>query len=100
MPQYIIKLNPYDPATIDVLEQLRKSRKLAAFTNEALKFFLQSEKGTQVINLMICRKPNHNCACAIDEKPDAFGHPAKSGTELSSGPAQGKCMSVLEEILK
>jgi len=99
MPKYIIKLNPYDPATIDVFEKLRKCRKLAAFTNEALKFFLQSEKGTQVISLMI-RKPTQNFVKTIDKNPDVLKHSSNSATESSSGFIQGGYRDVLENILK
>jgi hypothetical protein len=50
--QYSIKLCTYDPTIIDAYERLRKNRKQAAFTNEALKQFLSTEKGGQVLQLM------------------------------------------------
>ena len=52
MPQYSIKLCTYDPAIIDAFERLRKNRKQAAFTHEALKYFLLTEKGKQVLMIM------------------------------------------------
>jgi len=52
VPQYSIKLCTYDPAIIDAFDRLRKNRKQAAFTHEALKFFLLTEKGVQVLSLM------------------------------------------------
>jgi hypothetical protein len=52
MPQYSLKLCTYDPAIIDAFERLRKNRKQAAFTHEALKQFLSTEKGGQVLQLM------------------------------------------------
>jgi len=54
MPQFTIKLNTYDPVIVEAFLLLRKSRKQAAFTQEALKYFLASEMGVQVIDLM-CR---------------------------------------------
>jgi hypothetical protein len=52
VPQYSIKLCTYDPTIIDAFERLRKSRKQAAFTHEALKYFFSTEKGGQVLLLM------------------------------------------------
>jgi hypothetical protein len=52
MPQFTIKLHTYDPVIVEVFKRLRKSRKQTAFTHEALKYFLASEKGVQVMELM------------------------------------------------
>jgi len=52
VPQYSIKLCTYDPEIIDTFDRLRKNRKQAAFTHEALKYFLSTEKGGQVLSLM------------------------------------------------
>jgi len=52
VPQYSIKLCTYDPEVIDAFERLRKNRKQAAFTHEALKYFFSSGKGGQVLLLM------------------------------------------------
>jgi hypothetical protein len=52
MPHYSIKLATYDPTIIDAFDRLRKNRKQAAFTHEALKHFLSTEKGIQVLLLM------------------------------------------------
>lgn len=52
MPQYTIKLHTYDPDIVDAFEQLRKNRKQAAFTHEALKHFIASGKASQMIALM------------------------------------------------
>jgi hypothetical protein len=52
VPQYSIKLCTYDPTIIDAFERLRKNRKQAAFTHEALKYFFSTEKGGQVLLLM------------------------------------------------
>lgn len=52
MPQYSIKLCTYDPTIIDAFERLRKNRKQAAFTHEALKYFFSTDKAGQVLLLM------------------------------------------------
>jgi hypothetical protein len=52
VPQYSIKLCTYDPTIIDAFERLRKNRKQAAFTHEALKYYFANEKGGQVLLLM------------------------------------------------
>lgn len=52
MPQYTIKLHTYDPDIVEVFERLRKNRKQAAFTHEALKHFIASGKAAQMIALM------------------------------------------------
>lgn len=52
MPHYSVKLSTYDPAIIDAFDRLRKNRKQASFTHEALKHFLSTEKGIQVLLLM------------------------------------------------
>ena len=52
MPHYSIKLCTYDPAIIAAFARLRKNRKQAAFTHEALKNFLTTEKGGQMLLLM------------------------------------------------
>ena len=48
-----MKLISYDPSIIAAFERLRKNRKQAAFTNEALKQFLDTEKGKQMLMLMV-----------------------------------------------
>ncbi|MHB8057090.1 MAG: hypothetical protein ACYDHC_04250 [Desulfuromonadaceae bacterium] len=49
MPLYSLKLSTYDPEIIDAFERLRKSRKQATFTHEAIKQFLSTERGKQVL---------------------------------------------------
>jgi hypothetical protein len=46
---YSLKLSTYDPEIIDAFERLRKSRKQATFTHEAIKQFLSTERGKQVL---------------------------------------------------
>lgn len=52
MPQFTIKLHTYDPEIVEAFERLRKNRKQAAFTHEALKHFIASGKASQMIALM------------------------------------------------
>lgn len=52
MPHYSVKLSTYDPAIIDAFDRLRKNRKQASFTHEALKHYLSTERGIQVLLLM------------------------------------------------
>ena len=52
VPHYSVKLSTYDPAIIDAFDRLRKNRKQASFTHEALKHFLSTERGIQVLLLM------------------------------------------------
>lgn len=52
VPYYSIKLSTYDPGIIDAFDRLRKNRKQASFTQEALKHFLSTERGIQVLLLM------------------------------------------------
>ena len=97
MPRYTIKLNTYDPAIVEAFERLRKCRKQTAFTHEALKHFLASEKGAQVIELMggesahNADKVDNSCHAHLPEK---IAMPCLSDSALDS------CADVLEEILK
>ncbi len=49
VPLYSLKLSIYDPEIIAAFERLRKSRKQATFTHEAIKQFLATERGKQVL---------------------------------------------------
>ena len=49
VPLYSLKLSTYDPEIINAFERLRKSRKQATFTHEAIKQFLSTERGKQVL---------------------------------------------------
>lgn len=49
VPLYSLKISTYDPEIIDAFERLRKSRKQATFTHEAIKQFLSTERGKQVL---------------------------------------------------
>lgn len=49
VPLYSLKLSTYDPEIIDAFERLRRSRKQATFTHEAIKQFLSTDRGKQVL---------------------------------------------------
>ncbi len=49
VPLYSLKLSTYDPEIIDAFERLRRSRKQATFTHEAIKQFLSTERGKQML---------------------------------------------------
>ncbi|ABK97900.1 conserved hypothetical protein [Pelobacter propionicus DSM 2379] len=53
MAQYTLKIKTYDPGIVCAFERLRKSRKQSAYTHEALKYFLASEQGARVMELMV-----------------------------------------------
>lgn len=69
MPHYSVKLATYDPAIIDAFDRLRKNRKQAAFTHEALKHFLATDRGIQVLLLME-RKPIEPSSSSIALPPE------------------------------
>lgn len=101
MPRYIIKLNTFDPTIIEVFEQLRKSRKQAAFTHEALKHFTSSAIGVQTIQFMteslkpILAASSVNIAYPIKATED----PAWSTTRLTKGPG-GQTTTQISEVLE
>lgn len=71
MPHYSVKLATYDPTIIDAFDRLRKNRKQASFTHEALKHFLSTEKGIQVLLLME-RKPIDLSSASIALPPEGI----------------------------
>jgi len=104
MPQFTIKLNTYDPVIVEAFSLLRKSRKQAAFTHEALKYFLASEMGVQVIDLM-CRdnasslQPTHK-ANPVEQPQDAVIKARTDFPSPSSNLAKDSCCDVMEKIMK
>ncbi len=104
MPQFTIKLNTYDPVIVEAFSLLRKSRKQAAFTQEALKYFLASETGVQVIDLM-CRasssfsQPTHNVN-PVDQLKDSVPKERIDFPPSASNLAKDSCCDVMEKILK
>ncbi len=104
MPQFTIKLNTYDPVIVEAFSLLRKSRKQAAFTQEALKYFLASEMGVQVIDLM-CRdnsasskpEPKFN---PVEQPKDSVPKTRNDFPSPTSNLAKDSCCDVMEKILK
>ena len=103
MAQYSVKLITYDPSIIAAFERLRKSRKHAAFTNEALKHFLATEKGEQVLLLMEGKTSDTYSTSATLLSNSACIETA-SESVVVKGPSvflpQNKSRSVLESILE
>ena len=105
MPQFTIKLHTYDPAIVEAFELLRKSRKQAAFTHEALRYFLASEKASQMIALM-----SHGHQPPLFQASTGTKHVEKvkdiDSAEQTSHPAaptavtKKTCTDVLEKILE
>ena len=89
MAQYSIKLCTYDPTIIDAYERLRKNRKQAAFTNEALKYFLSTEKGVLVLSLMEGKMTTEPC-------PASF--PLQSDMPINEAPAETKVIKTLSVL--
>jgi len=100
MPQYSLKLCTYDPNIIDAFARLRKNRKQAAFTHEALKQFLSSEKGCQVLQLMEGRSPEPSATNVPSTTNSSNPMTERAEAKILSGPAlQGDSSSVLDSIL-
>lgn len=91
MPQYTIKLHTYDPDIVDAFERLRKNRKQAAFTHEALKHFIVSGKASQMIDLMT---DGHRPA--LIKAADGTKHQETAVDDLSMSPAYRPVTQVLE----
>jgi hypothetical protein len=74
---YSLKLSTYAPEIIDAFERLRKSRKQATFTHEAIKQFLSTERGKQMLANMEGRTSRHQLPALssmvvmthVDDKP-------------------------------
>jgi len=96
VPHYSVKLCTYDPAIIAAFARLRKNRKQAAFTHEALKNFLTTEKGGQMLLLMEGTTSTQLPALPID--PLYVSTPNK-WRDVASNSAPNSS-SVLDSILK
>ena len=103
MPQYSLKLCTYDPSIIDAFDRLRRNRKQAAFTHEALKEFLSSEKGRLVLHLMEGKAPEPSSS--RDTIPSS-AVPVRLKVERSDSISsaefdpQSDCKSVLNSIFE
>lgn len=105
MAQFTLKIKTYDPDIVNAFARLRKSRKQSAFTHEALKYFLATEQGAQVMALMSkemqpeCTKPKK-----IMEQPRQMPPVKSEPLERQSFPLgnseEDYCAAVLGNILK
>ena len=105
MAQFTLKIKTYDPDIVNAFARLRKSRKQSAYTHEALKFFLTSEQGTQVMELMskeaqperskpqTTRDQPRNTPPKPPEMPEQ--QPPQPG-----GPQEDYCTDILGKILR
>ncbi|SRR6266567_1489454 len=103
MPQYTIKITTYDPAIVEAYERLRKNRKQAAFTHEALKHFLESETGARVIDLMSRDRSSPSPIAHTVKVVEPSRNAAPSSQVFSSEPCDStrdQCSGVLEKILE
>ena len=93
MAQFSMKLISYDPSIIAAFERLRKNRKQAAFTNEALKQFLDTEKGKQMLMLMVGKTSEQfpakvtlsidpPCVSTSTERRDVASNPANDSSSV------------------
>ena len=109
MALYTFKIKIYDPIIVNAFARLRKSRKQSAFTLEALKYFLASEQGIQVLNLMAKESAEHMKANKQgDRKEPPMTLPEVSQLKsvtperqtLPAGePSEDYCAAVLGKIL-
>lgn len=104
VPLYSLKLSTYDPEIIDAFERLRKCRKQATFTHEAIKQFLSTERGKQVLANMdgvtagqqLPVNPPNGDVMPVNKPPDE-SISAKSGTGFSPSD---NCSDILSSILE
>jgi hypothetical protein len=103
MAQYSLKIFTYDPAIIDAFERLRKNRKQAAYTQEALKQFLSTGKGCQVLLLMEGKTSEPSSTTAsLPSNSTCMATPAERvvANTPSAFTPQSNSSSVLDSILK
>ncbi len=105
MPQYTIKLHTYDPDIVKTFELLRKNRKQAAFTHEALKHFIASGKASETVALMSnVSKPLLVKSVSGSKYLETFQEEVhmEPATRLVTQPsiAKRECNDVLEKILE
>ena len=105
MPQYTIKLHTYDPDIVEAFERLRKNRKQAAFTHEALKHFIASGKASQTIALMSNGPQSPLLKAAVGTRhqetimDDVSAEPANRQVALTV-VTKRECNDVLQKILE
>lgn len=104
MPLYSLKLSTYDPEIIAAFDSLRKNRKQATFTHEAIKQFLLTERGKQVLANMAGGTSDQQLS-ALPFKAD-MKHSDKPPDEMiaqksaSAFPQDVSCSDILSSILQ
>ena len=102
MPLYSLKLSTYDPEIIDAFERLRKSRKQATFTHEAIKQFLSTDRGKQVLTNMDGNAPclqSTNASFATNTTDSESSGVRVALNSLKLTPRIGS-ISILDSILE
>lgn len=75
MATCFIRLTVFDPEVIEALESLKRSRKQSAFVVEALRQYLSTEEGKQLLrNMMGTAKP----APASPSRSESCSRPSSS----------------------
>ncbi|AJY68421.1 hypothetical protein RW64_01840 [Geobacter sulfurreducens] len=104
MPLYSLKLSTYDPEIIDAFERLRRSRKQATFTHEAIKQFLATERGKQVLANMDGGTSDQQLpaltSMAVIKPADKPPNETMPGKSASAFPQDVDCSDVLSSIFK
>jgi hypothetical protein len=105
MPQYTIKLHTYDPDIVEAFERLRKNRKQAAFTHEALKHFIASGRASLIMSLMSNEQPPPalNAPAGLKRQEttnsDVLAEPVNRQVTPAVATQRG-CNDVLEKIFE
>ncbi|ORJ57483.1 hypothetical protein [Geothermobacter hydrogeniphilus] len=74
MAQRLIRLTLYDEATLAVLDDLSKARKQSMFVLEALRHFLGTEEGQQLLkNLTLTESPASEIPQSLDQEEPRQG---------------------------
>jgi len=106
MAQFTLKIKTYDPDIVNAFARLRKSRKQSAYAHEALKHFLASEQGSQVMELMVRETPpthypvHDSVEQQRTEVPAKRQEQADRGNSAQAGITEDYCESVLGKILE
>lgn len=104
MPLYSLKLSTYDPEIIDAFERLRKSRKQATFTHEAIKQFLATERGKQMLANMDGGTAGQQLSVltsmAVMKPADKPSNESMPGKSASGFVQDVDCSDVLSSILE
>ena len=106
MAQYTLKIKTYDPGIVSAFERLRKSRKQSAYTHEALKYFLASEQGGRVMELMVRETPpthlpvHDRVEQQQTEVPARHKEQAERANSEQATIPEDYCESVLGKILE